>query len=117
MSDTAIQHKRVKMGMSDTEISTFWGAKIQHFWASQEYNIYMHIQGSSLATQANQAINSYLPKPVKPRNYKGKANIDVFEKWIFNVEMYFHLLNVDMFSREAVLRISPLLEGKAAQYF
>ena len=46
MSDTAIQHKRVKMGMSDTEISTFWGAKIQHFWASQEYNIYMHIQGS-----------------------------------------------------------------------
>ena len=46
MSDTAIQHKRVKMGMSDTEISTFWGGKIQHFWASQEYNIYMHIQGS-----------------------------------------------------------------------
>ena len=48
MSDTAIQHKRVKMGMSDTEISTFWGGKIQHFWASQEYNIYMYIQGSSL---------------------------------------------------------------------
>ena len=47
MSDTAIQHKRVKMGMSNTEISTFWGPKIQHFWASQEYNIYMHIQGSS----------------------------------------------------------------------
>ena len=46
MSETAIQHKRVKMGMSDTEISTFWGGKIQHFWASQEYNIYMHIQGS-----------------------------------------------------------------------
>ena len=56
-------------------------------------------------------------KPFKPFKYKGEADINKFEKWIFKVETYFTQVEMDMASRDTVLRVYPLLEGKALQFF
>ncbi|KDQ06333.1 hypothetical protein BOTBODRAFT_93322, partial [Botryobasidium botryosum FD-172 SS1] len=49
--------------------------------------------------------------------YDGKADIEVFDKWIYEVETYYNLLGIDENSDIAIRCISSFVDGKAARFF